>query len=81
MLLLDSHLWQSAVKSKLNAMVVLKVWLVVPKPALATLLNTLWVFCIKEDADGNFHKYKARLCAQGSRQEAEEGLLTYAPTI
>lgn len=69
MLLPDGHLWKRAVEAELNAMARLKVWSVVPKPTLATLLNTIWVFRIKEDVNGNVLKYKARLCAQGIRQE------------
>jgi hypothetical protein len=37
-------------------------------PPGETLLGSVWVFCLKDHAAGNFVKYKARLCAQGSSQ-------------
>lgn len=45
------------------------VWDIVKTPSNAKLLQTKWVFLIKEDASGNKTKYKARLVVKGYLQE------------
>jgi hypothetical protein len=71
---------EAAVELELSAMIDLEVWEVVPIPIGRRLLGTIWVFRKKLDEDGAVSKFKARLCAQGSLQAAEDILHTYAPT-
>jgi hypothetical protein len=72
--------WLKAIEAELGAMERLVVWRVVKTPRSARLLGTVWVFRKKSDTQGTFLKFKARLCAQGSRQAAEDCPFTYAPT-
>ncbi|KAI7953162.1 hypothetical protein MJO29_008793 [Puccinia striiformis f. sp. tritici] len=72
--------WLKAIKSELGAMERLLVWRIVKTPLGSRLLGTIWVFRKKSDTQGTFLKFKAQLCAQGSRQAAEDCPFTYAPT-
>ncbi|PLW50271.1 hypothetical protein PCASD_01706 [Puccinia coronata f. sp. avenae] len=76
----EAKQWLAAINDELGAMERLMVWRVVPTPRANCLLGTIWVFCKKSDTQGTFLKFKARLCAQGSRQAAEDCPFTYAPT-
>ena len=77
----DSEQWMEAVQVELEAMARLNVWEVIPTPDNASLLGTVWIFKKKYDASGNLVKFKAWLCAQGSRQvEGVDFNDTYAPT-
>jgi hypothetical protein len=70
-----------AVEVELNNMTRHEVWVVAPLTPGARELNTTWVLKQKFDADGEFLKYKARLCVRGFQQL--EGLnynKTFAPT-
>jgi hypothetical protein len=73
--------WLEAINLELAAMDRLQVWKVEPIPPGQTLLGSVWVFRVKHNAAGDFVKFKARLCAQGSSQR--DGIdygETYAPT-
>lgn len=73
--------WKAAITVEHNNCVRHKVWEIVPKPANARELNTTWVLKTKFDANGDFLKMKARLCAQGFRQvEGIDYNNTFAPT-
>jgi hypothetical protein len=77
----EANHWRQAIDAELSAMDQAGVWNSVPIPPATSLLGTVWVFRKKTDAEGNVIKYKARLCAQGSRQtQGEDYNLTYAPT-
>ncbi|GFT68729.1 retrovirus-related Pol polyprotein from transposon TNT 1-94 [Trichonephila clavipes] len=45
-----------------------KVWEIVQKPAKSKLINTKWVYSLKQDDAGKNIKYKARLVATGFNQ-------------
>lgn len=61
--------WERAVEEELLSMDKYHVWDIVKTPSNAKLLQTKWVFLIKEDASGNKTKYKARLVVKGYLQE------------
>ncbi|WMV49513.1 hypothetical protein MTR67_042898 [Solanum verrucosum] len=44
-------------------------WDMVDTPTNATIIGSRWVYSIKMKADGSLDRYKARLVAQGYRQE------------
>ena len=46
-----------------------KVWELVPKPNDRMIIGTKWVFRNKKDEDGNVIRNKARLVAQGYKQQ------------
>ncbi|KNZ54332.1 uncharacterized protein VP01_2974g1, partial [Puccinia sorghi] len=68
----DTTSWSKAVEAKLGAMNNQKVWKIIVAQEDKALLGTVWVFHKKKGAQGVVVKFKARLCAQGSKQR--EGL-------
>ncbi|KAJ9557264.1 LOW QUALITY PROTEIN: hypothetical protein OSB04_011878 [Centaurea solstitialis] len=69
-----------ATQEKLEQFIRNKVWKLVPKPFLKTIIETKWIFRNKMDELGTVVRNKARLVAQGYRQE--EGIdydETFAP--
>ncbi len=72
--------WISAMQEELEQFERNKVWTLVPKPANKSIIGTRWVFRNKMDENGIIIRNKARLVAQGYRQE--EGIdydETFAP--
>ena len=77
--LTDSN-WNTAMQEELNQFERSEVWQLVPRPTNKTIIGTKWVFRNKMDEDGTVIRNKARLVAQGYRQE--EGIdydQTFAP--
>ncbi|KNZ50682.1 uncharacterized protein VP01_4293g1 [Puccinia sorghi] len=73
--------WRAAIDLKLEALADLAVWDIVCIPVDHWLLGTIWVFQKKVNSDGVISKFKARLCAHGSRQVPGEDVNeTYTPT-
>ncbi|KAI3681723.1 hypothetical protein L6452_36527 [Arctium lappa] len=72
--------WVSAMQEELTEFTRNKVWNLVPRPSDKTVIGTKWVFRNKLDEHGTVTRNKARLVAQGYRQE--EGIdydETFAP--
>ncbi|KAI3697733.1 hypothetical protein L6452_30830 [Arctium lappa] len=72
--------WVSAMQEELTEFSRNKVWNLVPRPSDKTVIGTKWVFRNKLDEHGTVTRNKARLVAQGYRQE--EGIdydETFAP--
>ncbi|KAJ9566372.1 hypothetical protein OSB04_002338 [Centaurea solstitialis] len=72
--------WVLAMQEELEQFIRNKVWKLVPKPYLKTIIGTKWIFKNKMDELGTVVRNKARLVAQGYRQE--EGIdydETFAP--
>ncbi|KAI3770443.1 hypothetical protein L6452_01576 [Arctium lappa] len=72
--------WVSAMQEELTEFSRKKVWNLVPRPSDKTVIGTKWVFRNKLDEHGTVTRNKARLVAQGYRQE--EGIdydETFAP--
>ncbi|XP_075483619.1 uncharacterized protein LOC142523772 [Primulina tabacum] len=69
--LLDTN-WIEAMQEELNQFERSKVWHLVPRPNNTHVIGTRWVFRNKMDENGLIIRNKARLVAQGYRQE--EGL-------
>ncbi|KAI3680869.1 hypothetical protein L6452_35646 [Arctium lappa] len=72
--------WVSAMQEELTEFSRNKVWKLVPRPSDKTVIGTKWVFRNKLDEHGTVTRNKARLVAQGYRQE--EGIdydETFAP--
>lgn len=49
-----------------------KVWDLVEKPESAKILGSRWVYSLKRDENGGIKRFKARLVAQGFRQQKGE---------
>ena len=72
--------WVVAMQEELNQFERCKVWSLVPRPKDQSVIGTKWVFRNKLNEDGEIIRNKARLVAQGYRQE--EGIdydETFAP--
>ena len=72
--------WIEAMEEELEQFERNKVWQLVPKPRNQTVIGTRWVFKNKMNEEGIVKRNKARLVAQGYRQE--EGIdydETFAP--
>ncbi|KAJ9535340.1 hypothetical protein OSB04_un001549 [Centaurea solstitialis] len=72
--------WVSAMQEELAEFIRNNVWLLVPRPRKRTIIGSKWVFRNKLDEIGTIIRNKARLVAQGYRQE--EGIdydETFAP--
>ncbi|KAJ9546677.1 hypothetical protein OSB04_019220 [Centaurea solstitialis] len=72
--------WVSAMQEELAEFIRNNVWLLVPKPRKRTIIGSKWIFRNKLDEVGTIIRNKARLVAQGYRQE--EGIdydETFAP--
>ncbi|XP_075475642.1 putative mitochondrial protein AtMg00820 [Primulina tabacum] len=66
--LLDTN-WIEAMQEELNQFERSKVWHIVPRPNNTHVLGTRWVFRNKMVENGLIIRNKARLVAQGYRQE------------
>ncbi|KAJ9539324.1 hypothetical protein OSB04_032057 [Centaurea solstitialis] len=72
--------WVSAMQEELAEFIRNNVWLLVPRPRKHTIIGSKWIFRNKLDEIGTIIRNKARLVAQGYRQE--EGIdydETFAP--
>ncbi|KAJ9539543.1 hypothetical protein OSB04_032276 [Centaurea solstitialis] len=72
--------WVSAMQEELAEFIRNNVWLLVPRPRKRTIIGSKWIFKNKLDEIGTIIRNKARLVAQGYRQE--EGIdydETFAP--
>ncbi|KAJ9542059.1 LOW QUALITY PROTEIN: hypothetical protein OSB04_028565 [Centaurea solstitialis] len=77
---LRDHAWVSAMQEELAEFIRNNVWLLVPRPRKRTIIGSKWIFRNKLDEAGTIIRNKARLVAQGYRQE--EGIdydETFAP--
>ncbi|KAI3727550.1 hypothetical protein L6452_16166 [Arctium lappa] len=66
---LEDSCWVTAMQEELSQFERNKVWRLVPKPFGKTIIGTKWVFRNKMDEVGTVIRNKARLVAQGYRQE------------
>ena len=65
----DRRKWEMAMSDEYKSMVENKVWTLTELPAGKNLVGCKWIYKLKEDADGNVVRYKARLVAQGFSQK------------
>ncbi|WMV49159.1 hypothetical protein MTR67_042544 [Solanum verrucosum] len=61
--------WEDAMHEELVALEENDTWDMVDRPTNATIIESRWVYSIKIKADGSLDRYKARLVAQGYKQE------------
>ncbi|GKF81711.1 retrovirus-related pol polyprotein from transposon TNT 1-94 [Tanacetum coccineum] len=61
--------WIDAMQEEIHEFEILEVWELVPCPDKVFLIKLKWIYKVKTDEFGGVLKNKARLVAQGSRQE------------
>ncbi|XP_029127967.1 uncharacterized protein LOC109802636 [Cajanus cajan] len=62
--------WCQAMKEEYEALIKNNTWTLVDLPPGCNAIGCKWVFKSKFNADGSFHKHKARLIAKGYHQRA-----------
>ena len=76
----DSELWRDAVRRELDSIEKNETWELIKEPKDVNVIDSKWVFAIKENETEVSKKYKARLVARGFQQENDlNGLDVYAP--
>lgn len=60
--------WSNAMREEFNALIANDTWTLVPRPPDANVVNCIWLFKKKYNADGSLSRYKARLVANGRTQ-------------
>ncbi|GKV30597.1 hypothetical protein SLEP1_g39391 [Rubroshorea leprosula] len=72
--------WKEAMDSELSALLENDTCDMVPCPSNVSIIGSRWVFSVKLKADGSIERYKARLVAQGYKQEyGIDYIETFAP--
>nr|GEU99495.1 ribonuclease H-like domain-containing protein [Tanacetum cinerariifolium] len=64
----DPH-WRDVMYDKYNALIKNSTWILVPKPPNVNVVRSMWLFRHKYHADGSLSRYKARLVANGHKQQ------------
>ena len=74
--------WKQAMNEEVNSMKKHDVWDIVPRPKDKRVINSKWIFNIKEDPNSKERKYKARLVAVGCGQRpGYDYTETFAPVV
>ena len=63
--------WLNAMTDEYNALISNNTWILVPRPPAANIINCIWLFKKKLNADGSLLQYKARLVANGRNQRPD----------
>lgn len=76
----DRAKWEEAIKEELDSLLLNNTWTLVQKPENKNIIDSKWVFTIKNDEFGNPLRYKARLVARGFNQQyLQDYNETFAP--
>ncbi|GKD48930.1 ribonuclease H-like domain-containing protein [Tanacetum coccineum] len=74
--------WHKAMVDEYNALISNGTWALVPRPANANIVRSMWFFKHKFNADGSLSRYKARLVANGrSQQQGIDCDETFSPVV
>ena len=76
----DADLWQAAMDDEIQSLKENGTWEEVDPPAGRRIVDSKWVYKIKQKADGSIERYKARVVAKGfSQQFGSDYEETFAP--
>ncbi|CAH2091010.1 unnamed protein product [Euphydryas editha] len=74
--------WECAMKEEYNSLIKNGAWTLVDRPFNRNVIKSKWVFKVKQDASGNFDKFKARLVARGfSQKPGVDFDKTFSPVV
>ena len=65
----DPKRWMAAIKTEINTLRVKHTWDLVKLPTGANIMDSMWIYDIKWDGEGNHIKDKARLVGKGYTQQ------------
>ncbi|KMT06133.1 hypothetical protein BVRB_7g163040 [Beta vulgaris subsp. vulgaris] len=63
--------WKAAMTDEFDALIKNKTWGLVPRHAKVNLIHSMWIIPHKNNYDGSFERYKARLVGDGRSQQVE----------
>jgi len=79
---LEQPHWKAAMKEEFDALIRNQTWKLVPRTTRDRIINTQWVFRVKQAEDGKIERCKARLVANGLRQvEGCDYTHTFSPVV
>lgn len=74
--------WQAAMQAEYDSLLSNGVWRLVERPQNRNVVKSKWVYKVKQDASGNFEKFKARLVARGfSQKPGVDFDKTFSPVV
>ncbi|GKB24594.1 ribonuclease H-like domain-containing protein [Tanacetum coccineum] len=74
--------WKEAMLDEYNALITNGTWVLVPRPANANVVRSMWLFKHKFNANGTLSRYKARLVAnECSQQQGIDCDETFSPVV
>lgn len=74
--------WKSAMEEEVRVLQRNETWTLIPRQTKDNVISTKWVFKVKQNQDGSFERYKARLVANGMRQvHGLDYIDTFSPVV
>ncbi|CAH9076868.1 unnamed protein product, partial [Cuscuta europaea] len=74
--------WRAAMAEEFNALIANKTWDLVPFDSSKNLVGSKWIYKTKYRSDGSIERHKARLVAQGFKQQAGVDFSeTFSPVV
>lgn len=78
----NKNMWKNAINEELASHQSNNTWTLVSRPKNKQVIDSKWVFKIKENPDGTVNKFKARLVARGFNQvKGEHYEEVFAPVV
>lgn len=71
----DKHKWEKVIKDEIESLLENETWGILPRPNNRNVIDSKWVFTIKDDSNGNPVKYKAILVARGFSQDIYRAIM------
>ena len=74
--------WQQAMAEEFQALISNGTWTLCPLPSNQHIINNKWVYQIKQKSDGSIERFKAKLVAEGYKQQCGiDHIETFSPVI
>ena len=74
--------WQQAIKDEFTALQANHTWTLCPRPPHKNIITNMWVYKVKQKADGTLDRFKACLMAKGFQQlDGIDYADTFSPVV